>query len=137
MINTFTVVVSSVVFNSKGQVLLGKRSKYEDVFPGLWGIPGGKLEVETDLLDPVETTLIREAREEMGIKIEPQKYISSSCRVTGEKAKLYLIYSSIHKSGIPKPLEDTDEVGWFDIEQLKLLKLTPSTYENILLATKF
>ena len=41
-----SVNVSTIIFNKKDQVLLGKRSMSEDVYPGLWCVPGGKIDVE-------------------------------------------------------------------------------------------
>ncbi len=111
--------------------MLGKRSKSEDVFPGLWGIPGGKVEVYKKENDTIENTLIREAKEEMGIKIKPLHYLESSCKISAGKAKLYLIFSAQHISGVPKPLEDTEEIGWFSMTQIDKMKLTPHTHDNI------
>lgn len=134
MINTFKVVVSAIIFNNQGEVLLGKRSLHEDVFPGLWGIPGGKIEVEESGSNTVESALIREAKEEMGITIQPDHYIESSCRVKDGEAKLYLIYTALHVDGEPQALEDTEAVRWFKIDELKEDELTPHTYHNILTA---
>jgi len=134
MINQFKVVVSCVILNQTGQVLLGRRSLQEDVYPGLWGIPGGKVEVEANGLNTIEETLIREVEEEMGVQIKPRDYLESSVRVKGDEAKLYLIFSAVLVSGEPQPLEDTSEVGWFDLKDLSVEDLTPHTYQNIQLA---
>ncbi len=136
MINTFKVVVSAIIFNADGQVLLGKRSMNEDVFPGLWGIPGGKIEVTESGTNTVEETLIREAQEEMGIIIKPEDYVESSCRVKDTEAKLYLIYTATHQSGEPQALEDTDSVEWFAVDSLDKESLTPHTFDNIQTAYK-
>lgn len=42
MSQDFKVNVSVVIFNNN-KILIQKRSSDEDVFPGLWGIPGGTL----------------------------------------------------------------------------------------------
>lgn len=131
MINQFKVVVSCVILNERNEVLLGKRSEEEDVFPGLWGIPGGKVEVTETGQNTVEDALRREAEEEMGVKIEPLDYLESSVRVTADGAKLYLIFSAALVGGEPQALEDTVEVGWFKIKDLTPADLTPHTYENI------
>lgn len=129
--NKFIIVVSCVILNKEKKVLLGKRSVKEDVFPGLWGIPGGKVEIYEKGNNTIEDTLIRETKEEMGIKIKPLHYLESSCRISAGKAKLYLIFSAQHISGEPKPLEDTEEIGWFSMAQISKMELTPHTYDNI------
>ncbi len=134
MKDLFKLIVSCVILNDKGQVLLGKRSLSEDVFPGLWGIPGGKIEADQTGKDIVEETLKREAKEEMGIEIEVGEYLESSCRISEDSGKIYLIFSAKHLSGEPQALEDTDEVKWWSVKDLNPEQLTPHTYENILLS---
>lgn len=126
-----SVNVSTIIFNNKGQVLLGKRSMNEDVYPGLWCIPGGKIDVEPCEDGIIENNLKREVKEEMGIEIEPIFYLTSNCLVGGDEAKLYLIFVSEHVSGNPQGLNDTEEVRWFNFEELTPETLTPRTYDNI------
>lgn len=128
--NSFKVVVSAIIFNNEGKVLLGKRSLNEDVFPGLWGIPGGKVEAEEGE-GIIESALKREAMEEMGIEILPQHYIESACRIKNDEAKIYMIFTAQHVSGEPQALEDTDEVKWWNVDELVESELTPHTYRNI------
>lgn len=58
------MIISSVIVN-KGKVLILQRSKDEDVFPGLWEIPGGGVEFG----ESVEDALIRETKEETGLNV--------------------------------------------------------------------
>ena len=129
--NFDSVNVSTIIFNDKNQVLLGKRSMDEDVYPGLWCVPGGKIDVEPCDDRIIEKNLAREVLEEIGIEIEPLFYLSSNCLIKGDEAKLYLMFVSKHISGEPTALEDTDEVRWFDVDELTIEMLTPKTYDNI------
>ncbi|KKQ81453.1 MAG: NUDIX hydrolase [Parcubacteria group bacterium GW2011_GWF2_38_76] len=129
--NFNSVNVSTIIFNQKGQVLLGKRSMDEDVYPGLWCIPGGKIDVEPCEDGVIEKNLQREVREEIGIEIEPVFYLTSNCLLNGDEAKLYLIFVSEHISGDPRALDGTEQVKWFDIEELSHDMLTPRTFDNI------
>lgn len=113
-----SVNVSTIIFNKKGQVLLGKRSLDEDVYPGLWCIPGGKIDVESCEDGVIENNLKREVKEEVDIEIEPIFYLTSNCLLNHGEAKLYLIFVSEHLSGTPLALDDTE-------------MLTPRTHENI------
>ncbi len=133
--NTFQVNLSVIVFNSKGEVLLIKRSLDEEVYPGLWGIPGGKLDSADKNL---EEGLAREVKEETGILINKDlKLISNNVFVSPENNKVYLVFTAKYESGEPKPLEDTEEVRWFGHEELPPKEdFTPFTFDLISKAIK-
>lgn len=56
-------VVLALVENEEGELLLVKRDAGGD-FQGLWGLPGGKVEVDEFLAEAIE----REVREETGVE---------------------------------------------------------------------
>ena len=60
------VVLGGVIVKNK-QILIVQRSMNEDVYPGLWELPGGKKED----LETAEEALIREIKEEVGVEIVP------------------------------------------------------------------
>ena len=130
MKNLFQVNSSVIILNSKNQVLLAKRSKTEDVYSGLWCIPGGKLENTDSCL---EEGLRREIKEEIGIEISDIILIKDDTNCKLNLNKLYLIFFAKHSSGNPQPLDSTDEVAWFDVESLPAEnEFTPRT-RNIIL----
>lgn len=130
MKNLFQVNSSVIILNSKNQVLLAKRSKTEDVYPGLWCIPGGKLENTDSCL---EEGLRREVKEEIGIEISDIILIKDDTNCKPDVNKLYLIFSAKHSSGNPQSLDSTEEVAWFDAENLPAEnEFTPCT-RNIIL----
>jgi len=126
---THKIIASAIIFNENNQVLLGKRSPDEEVFPGLWGIPGGRVEFSDTEPHVIEKNIAREVSEEFGIVIKPTRYLTSNFSKDG--GKLYLIFVGEYVSGIPKPLEDTDEVRWFGVEECNSLEMTPHTLDNI------
>jgi len=126
-----SVNVSTVIFNDNKQVLLAKRSMREDVYPGLWCIPGGKLDVTNCDEGVIEKNLLREVREEVGIEIKLLSYVASNSLVSEDEAKLYMIFISKYISGNATALDDTDDVRWFNIEDISEDMLTPKTYKNI------
>jgi mutator protein MutT len=127
--NSLIVNVSVVIFNSNNKILLCHRSISEDVFPGLWGIPGGKIDNEDVTL---ESGLKREVFEEVGIQIKNIRLISNNIR---EKSNgqyvVFMVYRADLAKGKLQALEDTDEVSWFKFEDIKPSNLTPHTYEVI------
>lgn len=125
----YIVNVSAVILDKEKRILLGHRSPNEDIFPGLWCIPGGKID---DGDASLEDGLRREVQEEMGIEIKEIELISNNTRVKSDGTHvLFLIFKASIASGFPKPLEDTTEVGWFNFEEIKPDNLTPFTYEVI------
>ncbi len=127
----FKVVIATVIFNSDKMVLLAKRSMTEDVLPGYWGIPGGKVESRGNIQDILESEIKREVHEEIGINIKNLKYIESHLNESG---KLNICFVSEIDKGEPKLLDETEEIGWFTLKQAKEMKLTPHTLERLKLA---
>ena len=130
---TFKIVLASVIFNKKGKVLLAKRSEDEEILPGYWGIPGGKMEVNDTEDDAIEKELKREVKEEVGIEIKSLVYIESH---SYKNEKIHICFTSDLKSGEPLALDETEKVGWFNLAEAKKLKLTPYTLERITRAYK-
>ncbi len=107
------LVVGAVV--KDGKVLIGQRSWDEVQAPGVWSLPGGKVEVQGEFNSGViEKALKREIMEEMGVKVEDEiVYIRSGSFVRVDGAPVVvLLFACKWKSGEPKPLEDTIEVAW-------------------------
>lgn len=58
--------VAAIIQDAKGQILLQRRSDN-----GLWGLPGGSVEIEESVRDAI----IREVREETGLTVEVVRLI--------------------------------------------------------------
>ena len=58
--------VAAILYNTEGQILLQRRSDN-----GLWGLPGGSVEIGESVRDAI----IREVREETGLKAEVLRLI--------------------------------------------------------------
>ena len=63
--------VGAFIFNSKGELLIVKKSNKEQIDAGLWTIPGGKIYPQEHIL----VGLKREVLEEVGLEIESIKWI--------------------------------------------------------------
>lgn len=125
-----SIIVSAVIFNTQNKVAIGKRSDNDNIFPGLWGIPGGKIEIEPETTNILEKNIIREVLEEMGINISIIGYVNSNFNLSGKK--LYIVFFAKHKSGKLKAKDETVLVGWYSLEECRKLKMTPHTLENII-----
>lgn len=131
--NKFTIVQSVIILKrmmNDYRVLMCLRSENEDVYPNLWGIPGGKLdETDATLIDGLN----REVMEEVSITIKDHKMIQSN--IKGDK--VYITYMASWEKGLPKV--DGDELttcDWLGKREINILikqkKITPFTGELLL-----
>lgn len=131
MAKFFKVNVSVVIFNDAGQVLIQKRAADEEVFPGLWGIPGGTVEM-TDA--SLEDALAREVAEEVGVSIEGPQILRNNIRPKELYAMLYLVYTAKYLSGEARPIDGTESVHWAEQSEIDTLEFTPTTRDTIMYA---
>ncbi|MFC1697275.1 NUDIX hydrolase [Nanoarchaeota archaeon] len=122
----FRVVVAAVIKDENGKILLGKRHPKDDNLPDFWSIPAGHAEAEEHGLDTLEETLIREVKEEIGVEIEVFDYLDSHVWVADDYKKITIVFLGKIVKGTPKPHDETIEVGWFDIEEIKQMELPPN-----------
>ena len=118
-ISTHVVAVFAFV-EKDGKVLLAKRSKYDPQTPGVWFIPGGKVDMG-DEKDIIEKTLKREVMEEVGIEIEDEiTFVGDEgfFRVSGHHV-VGMTFLCKWKKGRAKPLEGQEEVKWFTKKELQ------------------
>ncbi len=129
----FKVIVAAVIFNEDNEVLLAKRSMTEDVLPGYWGIPGGKVETRGNITDILEKEIKREVQEEVGIDITDIKYIESHMNESG---KLNICFVCKISSGKPVISDEVEKVGWYSLKEAEKMLLTPHTLDRLKLAYK-
>ncbi len=124
----FQVNLSVIVMDDQNRILIAKRDENDDIYPGLWGIPGGKMEIT----DPdIETSLRREVKEKINVEIGELKLVSNNTRVHNDINKLFMVFTSKYVYGEPTPLEEMSEVRWFEFNELTKEMMTPFTYDII------
>ncbi len=97
----FVVGVCGVIRDAEGRVLLIRT-----VQAG-WELPGGRVEQGEDLL----TALVREAREETGCAVRPERLVSVTHRL--ESPLLLFTFTCVHTGGAAVPGDDSLDAGWF------------------------
>lgn len=121
------VVAGMAIRGSK--VLMGKR-KMTGLRPGLWELPGGKIEVDVEG-DPVEfpgPALKREWLEELGVEVEVRDWIAVTPVLELEVSFVVDLYHVEFESQRPACL-DHDELGWFEpLHAVKHMQCSPAFY---------
>ena len=125
-----------------------RRSASKKRFPGMWTVPGGRLEPKDYLQFPKDTehywynvlerTLAREVEEEAGLKIKNIVYLTSLARVHEDGApSLVISCTAEYDSGEVKLQEgETDEFAWVTLEEAKNYKLIDGIFDELAMADK-
>jgi 8-oxo-dGTP diphosphatase len=114
--HTLTGDVHLLLINRAGEVLFGQRQNtgYED---GAWHLPSGHLEAG----ESVMAALIREAKEEVGVIIEPYEVEFTHVMHNSSSGGRVAFFFTVHRwAGVPSNLEPAKCSGlrWFPLGNL-------------------
>lgn len=136
------VVITAIIIKD-GKYLITKRSMKEKRFPGMWTVPGGKLET-SDYIDlPKETehywynvlekVLRKEVRDETGLEIENIEYVTSLARVHEDKSPSLVVSCMADYAGgeIRTQEEETDAHAWVSLEEARGYDLIDGIYDEL------
>ena len=139
------VAITAIIVRD-GKYLIVRRSENKKRFPGMWTVPGGKMETGDYLKLPKDTqyywynvlerTLRREVGEEVGLEVENIEYITSLATVHDDGSPS-LVISCIadYVSGEVKLQEnETDDFAWVDLKEAKGYKLIDGIYDELIMA---
>jgi 8-oxo-dGTP pyrophosphatase MutT (NUDIX family) len=121
------LIVHTVIFNDKKQILILKRSLADDILPGYWDIPGGTL---NDGEDPA-VGAAREVKEESGLDIKNPSLFFCTSNVDASKNKHFvrLIFIAAHPGGdVSIDLKEHDEYKWVGLDDAQNYRLVGYMY---------
>lgn len=139
------VAITAIVIKDK-KYLITRRSEKKKRFPGMWTVPGGKLEKEDYLKLPKDTehywynvlekTLKREVKEEAGIEINNIDYLTSLATIHKDSnPSLVISCTADYVSGeIKLDPEETDDFAWISLKEAKKYKLIDGIYDELVMA---
>ncbi len=117
------IEVGCAIIHKNGSILIAQRHLH-DSFGGYWEFPGGKRESQ----ETIEACLEREAYEELGIRIRPERLLCN--RVHGapdRKISLFFFFCK-WMEGEPRAL-DCKDFRWVSRESIRDYKLLPGDLE--------
>ncbi|MBI4973962.1 NUDIX domain-containing protein [Candidatus Roizmanbacteria bacterium] len=75
------LAVAAFIRDAKGRILIIKKSLNEQIDPGLWTVPGGKVMPE----EPIVSALKREVNEEVGLLIDTFSWIGEDVFTSNDR----------------------------------------------------
>lgn len=139
------VVITAIVVKD-GKYLVTRRSLSKKRFPGMWTVPGGKLETKDYLGLPKDTehywynvleqVLRREVKEEVGLTIQNIEYVTSLATVHKDGApSLVISCMADWESGeVTLQESETDQCAWITLEEAKGYNLIDGIYDELAMA---
>lgn len=117
------------ILNSKGELLIQKRTPTKRLYPNLWSITSGG----TDSGEKTIDTVYREVKEELGITVKPEEVeLMMSYKRNHDFVDVYLVRKDIELKDIVMQPEEVADVKWVTKDELeKMIKeeQTPKSLE--------
>jgi len=123
------IVAVTGLVEKNGRFLVIKRGESEVAYPGMWTVPGGKVEAP----DSCKTTLKREIEEETGIKIGDKIEFVREYEFTRPDGYhvIGLTFSCQYESGKVSLSKDFTDFSWISPRQAKKYQLIPGILEEL------
>ncbi len=123
------------IINSKGDILLQKRSSNKKLWPNLWDITAGGHVLSGEL---GFQTAIRETKEEIGIDIKKEELLSFGCTssnvvkgdiIDNHYNEYFIVNKDVDIKNIKLQEEEVSDIRWFKKE--KLIEMINNDYQDL------
>jgi 8-oxo-dGTP diphosphatase len=141
-------VVITAIIMKEGKFLITRRAASKKRFPGMWTVPGGKLETNDYTSLPKQTkdywynvleqALRREVREEVGIEIDTIEYLTSLARVheDGNPSIVISCTANFVSGDVRLDGAESDDFAWVSLEESKKYQLIDGIYDELVMIDK-
>lgn len=142
------ITTTCIIYNAEKKYLVTKRSPTKKVHPNKWTVPGGGLNIDDYINRPqtngdagwygaVEEALLREIKEEVGVKIGKAVYLLDLTFIRPDGIPvLVLSYYAPYISGDVILDDDAIDFKWVTLSEAKELDLIPGIYEELEMVEK-
>ncbi|MCF7865093.1 MAG: NUDIX domain-containing protein [Candidatus Pacebacteria bacterium] len=121
MTNHFAINTEAAIYKD-GKWLVGIRSEKESEGAGLLAFVGGTVDHSDALVDILESAVIREVKEEIGVKIKVLDFVNSSSFVSkkGNHVINIVFLCEIEDGGVPKVVseDEMDSLLWLTTDEI-------------------
>jgi len=115
----FPILVTAAIIHKDSKILITQRKKEQH--NGLrWEFPGGKLNFGEDLRSSLE----REIKEELGIKIKANKIVGYSSYVYGGEKHIVLIAFNCKLISGKIEKKEINDFAWVSLEEIEKYDIT-------------
>jgi len=111
--------VRILLFNPEGQVLLLRRSQRSKTNPGMWELPGGKI----DQGESFDTALNREIMEETGLVVDIHHAAGTAEQQLPEWLVIHLVLSGAKTAGKVRISDEHEEFRWVAVKDMGTMEL--------------
>lgn len=147
MNDKFHYVAVTGIIVKDGKYLIAKRSNKEKVFPGLWTVPGGRLEQGDYINSPKDTgdawynilerVLEREVKEETGLNVKNSRYLLSLAFMRPDNIPVTVnSFYCDYDSGDIKLSDELVDYRWVSVDELDKYSLISGIREEIEMVDK-
>jgi 8-oxo-dGTP diphosphatase len=139
------VAITAIIVKDE-KYLITRRSPNKKRFPGLWTVPGGKLETDDYINLPKDTTdywynvlekvLKREVKEEVGLDIANITYVTSLATVhlDGNPSLVISCLADYQAGEVALQPNETDDFRWVTLAEAKTYQLIDGIYDELTMA---
>ena len=135
------IVITAIVVKD-GKYLITRRTLEKKRFPGMWTVPGGKLETSDYVNLPrdsanawynvLENVVRREVREEVGLEIKNIDYVISLATLDSGPPLLVISCMADWESGeVVLQKDETDRYAWISSDEAEDYKLIDGIDEEL------
>lgn len=123
------IVAVTGIIEKNGRFLIIKRREDEVAYPGMWTVPGGKVETPDDC----QTTLRREIKEEVGVEIKDEIVFIRDYGFTrpDDIHVIGLTFGCKYKSGKVKLSPDFTDFAWVTAKEAENYKIIPGILQEL------
>ncbi|MBI4023105.1 NUDIX domain-containing protein [Candidatus Berkelbacteria bacterium] len=139
------VAITAIIVKD-GKYLITRRAPTKKRFPGMWTVPGGKLETADYTSLPKDTTdywynvleqvLRREVQEEVGIAITNITYLTSLATVhaDGHPSLVISCVADYEAGEVRLQPEETDDFRWVSTDEAQTYPLIDGIHDELIMA---